>query len=78
MKKRNFSILPTFDTSYDTWNFKKFPIFLIDLIAYEIQVTKKQSWSMQTYFYGLCGPFRDNLAFWQKAVLAIFKQKIPF
>ena len=44
---------------------------LLDLMAYEIQFTKNQIWSMRTYFM-VFGPFREHLVFWQKAILAIF------
>ena len=42
---------------------ENFPILLIDLIAYKIPVTKNQSRSMRTYYYGFCGPFCENLEF---------------
>ena len=58
--------------------FGKFPILLLDLIGYEIQVTKNRSWSMRTYFYGFCGPFRENLVFRQNAILAIFHENLFF
>ena len=32
-------------------------LYTLDLISYKIPITKNQSWSMRTGFYGFCGPF---------------------